>query len=113
VSRVEAARWRERLQYEAGLIKPRPTGWGVPPDCSPQAQQIAHGVDLLLGLRDAERWTDQPFTFARGFAAAWCGMSKPDARKGIEELRDRRYLQAVGSVPCGAHDAILWQLGWE
>ena len=105
---TEAARWRERLWFEAGLIKRHPGDWTVPPTCSPNALKIAGGIALLLSLRD-KRWAGQPFTFARAFAAAWCDMSEPAVRQGIEELRDRGHIREVGRRRCGPHDLIEWQ----
>ena len=110
LSRVEAARWYERLRFDAGLTGRRSIAWTVSPSCSRPAQLIAGGILLMLGLRPEEKWGAQAFTFARRFAAAYCGLTLVEARYGIEELHDRGHLVEAGRVPCGPHDAILWQL---
>ena len=95
LGRTEVARWSERLDYDAGLVVPRAVDHELPGEVSSTALAVAEGVLLLLALRD-ERWAGQGFTFSRGFAMAWCGVSEHAARQGIEELRGSGFLAVDG-----------------
>lgn len=63
-------------------------------------------MGLLIGLRDA-RWPQtEPFTFAREFAMAWCGVSRKVARNGVAELETLGLIERTGRTGL----ALLWQL---
>jgi hypothetical protein len=106
ISPVEAVRWRERLDHEAGLLDRDPVGLLVPKDAPSAAKRIASGIGLLVGLR-SPRWPqDEPFPFARDFARAYCGVSDDVARRGV------RALEALGLIERAGRSgrAILWRL---
>lgn len=102
------ARWAELLDYEAGLLVPRPVEHELPSAPSDAGLAVAHGVLLLLALRD-ERWDGQGFTFTRRFAAAWCGISEDTARRGLHELRAAGFLILDGKQGL----AHRWRLGTD
>jgi hypothetical protein len=106
ISQVEAARWRELLDHEAGLLDREPLALLVPGNASRAAKRIASGIGLFLGLRDPCWPQDEPFLFAREFARAYCGVSDDVARRGVRELEDRGLIERAGK--CGR--AILWRL---
>lgn len=111
LSGVEAARWRERLEFDAGLRKPQPITILPKPDASSAATRVADGIRLFLGLRDGEGWQGKPFTFSRQFAAAYCDLSENVARRGIAELRKAKVIDCVGQVELGpVRRAHLWRV---
>jgi hypothetical protein len=101
-SPVELARWLELLDFEAGLLEPRPVALLMPADLSPRARAVADGIRLLLGLRDESIWYTSTFTFGRRFCCARCGLSGEDARRAIEELRNRKVIVAMKKAHGGA-----------
>lgn len=107
LSGVEAARWRERLDHDAGLLDPRPVPFTIPSGLSAGGLAVAEGWRLLVGLRD-QRFGDSPFVFARKFVAAWCGVSEQQARDGVEEIKRHALLVAV---PGQSGRAKLWRPG--
>lgn len=109
ISPTEAQRWRDRLDYEAGLLEPVGVVIELPDDCGPSARRVSRGVALYLGTR-ARRGgfgPDEPFTFARRFCMAWCGLTNDQARDGVTELERRGVTARTGEKIAGA---ILWQL---
>jgi len=108
LGRVVVSRWRERLDYEAGLLVRRPVSHELPDGLSSAGLAVARGVLLLLALRDDERWDGPTFTFARRFAIAWCGVTESVARSGLAELREAGFLRNVGQAK---DRSSLWQLG--
>lgn len=111
---VEAARWRDRLEFEAGIRTAQNIPIELPADVSASARTVAGGISLFLGLRDP-RWGEQPFMFTRGFATAYCGVSEGFARRGLEELRKLEAIVVVGEAALGGvRRAYLWRLPvWE
>jgi hypothetical protein len=104
---VELARWKERLDFEAGVVKPREVSIDLPSPASSAVQAVAEGWRLLVGLRDARWGHDQPFTFGRAFVRAWCGVSDEQARRAVRVLEDAGVLVRVGR-----HGRlILWRPG--
>lgn len=104
----ECARWRDRLDWVAGLLPPErgPRSVKVPDGSPPSAVRVARGIGLLVGLRD-ERWPDdEPFVFARDFARAYCGLTSDQARAGIDALRRAGVIEQVGT----SGRAIVWRL---
>lgn len=110
ISSVEAARWRERLDYEAGLREPRTINLGPPEGLSSATSRVAGGLRLYLGLRD-ERWGDQPFTWAREFVMAWCGVSDQQAREAVWQLRQANVLVPTGEP--APRRPIVYRIGGE
>jgi len=106
---VVVSRWRERLDYEAGLLTLRSVDHELPDGLSSAGLKVARGVLLLLALRDDERWDGPTFTFARRFAIAWCGVTESVARSGLAELREAGFLRHVGQAK--KDRSSLWQLG--
>lgn len=91
-SRLELARWGERLDHEAGILNRRP----IP--IFNIDSPVARGIELLLGLRDPQRWTAaDPFTFARCFGMAWCDACDDYIKQGMRELRQRGLIRRVGN----------------
>lgn len=106
ISGTEAARWRERLDYEAGVLGRGPLRLLVPDCASSAARFVATGIGLLVGLRDP-RWPQtEPFVFAREFAMAWCCVSSKVARNGIAELEGLGLIERAGRTG----RALLWRL---
>jgi len=88
ISNVEAARWRERLQYEAGLLLDRgPAPIPLPERCSEATRRVGEAWRLLVGLRDP-MWGAEPFTYAREFVAAYAGVTEEQARRAVDELEE-------------------------
>lgn len=106
---IEAARWSERLNYEAGIDAPDDVEVAVPDGASPAAVAVADGIRLFVGLRD-ERWYGQPFVFARQFAAAWCGIRPDDVKQGMKELRKAGAIVPAGKQGKPPREATLWRL---
>jgi hypothetical protein len=103
VSRVEAARWRERLGHEAGLLERREVP-ELPLGLSASARLAGEGWRLLVSLRD-EQWGNEPFVFAREFVMAYCQLTNEQARRGVSELEDAGVIKRAEDK-CGR--AILW-----
>jgi hypothetical protein len=108
LSPVQIVRWRERLRYEAGLVKPRPIP-DLPTDLSASARRVGEGLRLFVGLR-GEKWVEQPFPFARPFVMAYCDVTDERARRGVEELARRGVMRRSGGT---TGRAILWLPGWS
>lgn len=108
VSNTSAARWRERLDYEAGLLVPRPVPIVLPSTASAALTKVARGWGLLVGLRDP-RWKDDPFTFARQFVMAYCQVTDQQAKTCVRQLEGLGEMCRVGQLPRGRHWAVLWQ----
>ncbi len=71
------------------------------------------GLALLLRIRQltAQRNEDE-FTFARTFASEWCGVTRDQARYGIEGLIRLEVLVKVGEIRITAkRAATLYRLG--
>jgi hypothetical protein len=81
---VELARWRERLDYEAGLTRCRLAPIELPEQASAIAHRMADGCRLLVGLRD-DRWNTEEFTLARNFSKAWCALTDAEAQAARAE----------------------------
>jgi hypothetical protein len=64
------------------------------------AKRVADGISLFLSLREG-KWGDQPWTFTRRFAAAYCGLSEDIARLGIKELRTLGVIELVDELELG------------
>lgn len=110
VSQLEASRWRERLDYEAGLRVPSVVPLHVPDGAPDNARAVGQGVALFLGLR-GERWPrEEPFTFARSFCMAYCDLSDMDARRGIDWLADAGLVIHEGWTKGRGHPAKRWVL---
>jgi len=109
ISRVEAARWRERLLHDAGLSERGPLEIHSPPGFPEGAKPVLLGLGLFLGVRDP-LWDGQPFTFARRFAMAYCGVTDEQARRGVEALRRCGVIEVVGKLRCNGYPTNLWRL---
>ncbi len=95
LSGVLASRWLERLDYEAALRKPSQVSVILPAKYSEATARVARGIGLFLGLRD-ERWQREPFTFARDFTIAYCGVTNDEARWALEALASAGSIELVG-----------------
>jgi hypothetical protein len=103
LSGTQLARWRERLLFEADLLSPTRSLIELPEHSSESLRCVARGWQLLVGLRH-ERWEDDPFTFARSFVVAWCGVSDEQAKSGVRELERLGCMRRVGVL----NRCILW-----
>jgi len=97
---TEVNRWAELLDYECGLLEPRPVGIVLPRDLSSSAMVVAEQIRLLIGLRSEERWTENrsDFTFARRMVRARCHLSDDVAKAAMAELRERKVIVCVGKT---------------
>jgi hypothetical protein len=106
LSNVEAARWRELLDFEAQLRLPVELDVRVPERCPEAARIVAERMCLLVGLRDARWPPDEAFIFAREFAKAYCGLSDDRVRVAVSWLE-----RAGVTYRDGKHGhAIRWKL---
>src|SRR5204863_2110438 len=109
LSELERTRWRERLDYEAGLLQRGPAQIPLPPRASEATLRVGRGWQLLVGLRDPEIWpADEPFVYARRFVMAWAEVTNQEARRGVEQLEEFGSMVRVGRHPSGP---ILWRPG--
>ncbi len=103
---VEVSRWAERLDHEAGLREWRPVHVPVPEEASAAVERVAHGLALLLGLREQAIWNGESVVFAREFASAWCGVSERTARDAIRWLEKAAVIERLGK----SGRAITWRV---
>jgi hypothetical protein len=105
-SNLEAARWKELLDFEAHLRWPIRLPVDLPEDCPEPARIVAGAMRLFLGLRDARFPLSEPFVFGGDFAPAYCGLS-PDRVRGAKD-----WLERAGVISrAGKHGrATLWKL---
>jgi len=111
---VEFARWRDRLNFEAGLrpdVEDDPVSVWVPDNAKPAVLHVARGLSLFLGLREPQWDRHSEFVFAKTFGAAYCGMPEMQFRHARDALKRAGSIHAVGKRRVGIHDAIEWQLG--
>jgi hypothetical protein len=116
ISDTAAARWRDRLEYDAGLRGPLGVNVVLPPDSSDSLEKVAMGLRRLVGLRDPEIWSGKPFLYTRSFVVAWAGVSSDQARRGVRQLEQLGVIKRVGRRRVdGGFEAIEWQLGdgWQ
>jgi len=113
LSPVQIARWRERLDYEAGLLVPRPVSALelLPPDAPDALRRVAAGWALLVGLRDMGRWGDEPFTFAREFVMAYCEVTDRQAGHSVRRLERLGVMRRAPTQTEGSRQPILWVPG--
>lgn len=107
ISNLEAARWRERLDFEAGLRFPGPLAVELPEPHPAAAGKAAGGMSLFVGLRDPRFFPlGEPFVFAYDFAQAYCGLTGDQVRSAKEWLERHEVIYRVAK-----HGrAILWKL---
>jgi hypothetical protein len=106
VSRLEAARWRERLDFEAGLRWPVSIESGLPERCPEAARIVADRMALFVGLRSERFPLTEAFPFAKPFGAAYCGLSEDQVRSAIGWLERAGVIYRVGKHGL----SILWKL---
>jgi hypothetical protein len=106
LSNVEAARWRELLDFEANLRLPVLPDVQLPKSCPETANIVAVRMGLLVGLRDSHFPPNEAFIFARDFARAYCGLSGDQVRAAISWLERARVIYRDGKH---GH-AIRWKL---
>jgi hypothetical protein len=106
LSNVEAARWRELLDFEANLRLPVPLDLELPEPCPEAARIVAGAMRLLVGLRDRRFPRTEPFPFAYEFAQAYCDLSGDRVRSGKDWLERAEVIYRVGAT----HRSILWKL---
>ena len=86
LSPVQAARWRERLDYEARLVTPTILPLELPGDASEGLRKVAAGWARLVALRDRDRWGDEQ---GLGSAAVpWPRRERPRALRVDRQVRD-------------------------
>lgn len=105
LSAILSCRWLERLDFEARLLQPGPVAVEPPEGCSEATRKVARGLALFLGLRD-ERWVGEPFTFARNFIVAYCGVTTDEARWAMGVLERKEVIRRDGT----SLGSILWRL---
>jgi hypothetical protein len=106
LSSLEAARWRERLDYEAHLRSPVPLNVEFPEPCPESARIVVGRMRLFVGLRDARFPFNEPFVFAHDFAQAYCGLTADRVRDGKNWLERASVIYRAGK-----HGrSILWKL---
>lgn len=102
----EAARWGDRLDFDAGIRKPIPFAGELPEGLGDSARIVLEHLRLLVGLRERLDLS-VPFVFARPFGVAYTGLSGEKAiQLSLEELERRQLIKRVGK---GKY-AILWKL---
>jgi hypothetical protein len=110
ISPIEAQRWRERLDHEAGLMAaPAEVRVVIADGCAKATLQAARGIALYLGLRASGGGLapEEPFTFARRFCMAWCGLTNQQAREAMSELKRSAAIKDTGER---IDRAIVWEL---
>jgi hypothetical protein len=106
LSNLEAARWRERLDFEAHMRHPVPLAVELPEPCPEAARIVAGKMRVFVGLRDARFPLDEAFVFAREFAKAYCDLSDDKVRDALSWLERAGVLYRDGK-----HGrAIRWKL---
>ncbi len=123
LSAIERVRWRERLDYDAGLLEPIPLDVRLPEPCTSAAGLIvAKYMALFVGLRQGrgeDFLPDQPFTFAKPFGVAYCDeLTAEHVREGKDYLERNGVINRVDEEAridprTGRSDsrkAVLWKL---
>jgi len=101
-----AARWSERLDFDAWLRWPVPLEVDLPEPCPRPARELAEWMAVFVGLRDARWPLDEPFVFGHAFAQAYTGLTADRVKAGKSWLERARVLHRRGT-----HGrAILWIL---
>jgi hypothetical protein len=106
LTNLEAARWRERLDFEADLRCPASVNVQLPEPCPEAARIVAGKMRLFVGLRDARFPLNEPFVFAYDFAQAYCDLSGDQVRGGKDWLERAGVIYRSGL----SHRSILWKL---
>jgi hypothetical protein len=105
---LEAARWRDLVDYEAGLRSPDLVNVSIPDGASETTIKVARAMQLLVSLRD-DRWDTPAFTFAREFAMAYTGVTSDQVRDAMEWLEKKHVIvRQEDRLP---NRPILWKLG--
>ena len=106
ISSLEAARWSERLDYEAHLRYPIELNVQLPDGCPEPAAVLAARMREFVGLRDKRFPLAEPFVFAHEFAQAYCGLTAHEVRAGKDWLERAGVIRRKGK-----HGRpILWRL---
>jgi hypothetical protein len=106
LTNLEAARWRERLDFEAELRHPIPVDVQLPEPCPEAARIVAGRMRLFVGLRDARFPFNEPFVFASDFAQAYCALSCDRVREAKDWLERAGVIQRAGKNG----RSITWKL---
>ena len=93
----EAARWWDRLFYDAGLLPEVVMPQLTPtPSALSTLDRVAHGFALLFALRRLRaRDGNYASPYTASFASRWCGIPEVDAQSAIAELRRRDVILKV------------------
>ena len=109
-----ASRWFDLLSYRAGVLEPMAVEIAVPAACGATVARVAAHIALFLGLREAGGGygPGEPFTFAREFVVAYCGVSNMGARRAMAALEKHASIERTGETVevWGGQRAILWRL---
>jgi hypothetical protein len=91
-----ATRWAARMWHAAGVAPVElPELPELPAGVSATARRVAAGFAQLVALRSAAGDTD-PAPYTWGFASAWCGVSRDQAKRALRELRAAGWLVPTG-----------------
>lgn len=108
---AERMLWMVRLLMGAGILKrPLVKLPLCPAGCTSTERKYYEGFEFLLECRQCiSEWRGNPVTFSQNFAAAWSGISSPNAIKAFAEMKAAGIFAEVGTVPCafGKRTALL------
>jgi hypothetical protein len=121
LSRVEGARWRDRMSYRAGLRQLAPFPFDLPDDLPADERQAVESMWLLLVLRGWE--INEPFPFARrtntgnerGFGVAWSELTDWRLRAATAGLERRQVIYRCSTVATttAGRPPITWALSCQ
>lgn len=116
---VEAARWNDRLDRDAGVRVPILIDGELPNGIGKSACIVLEHMWLLVGLRELpEPGEDpprrfpltEPFTFARPFGPAYTGLTDDAFRHGMRSLKDSGVIYPVNERERKHLHPIQWKL---
>lgn len=110
----EAARWYDRLFFEAGILKPEPVPLpSLPSDARMPVVLARQGFGLLLGLRWLTEPVGTPTPFARSFISGWCGLAPSTAERAKVELLRLDVIRKVADYGSGPRRTSMYLPGSE
>lgn len=110
ITPIECARWREKLNFEAGRLRPRPVPLTIPEEWRGRKARwrtVAEGWALYVGLR-GPKMDGLPYVWSCRFAGAYSGVSYKVAWRATCEM------EAVGLIRRGPELKVPGAAaGWE